>query len=138
MFMLEPRAPSWWYWLVTVICLSIGVAGWPAGFHAAIGISVVNLAHAVARERSLRAFPVQVRAAYLLLLFIALPPAMRWLYWLPTVGTWAQVLFGYCLMARTLSLMPWNRQSAFDLALVKRTFCAAPVRGNILRGLPRE
>jgi hypothetical protein len=82
------------------------------------------------------AFPVQVRLGYLLLLLIALPETFQLIYWFPTIGTWAQVLFGYCAMARMVSLLPWNRKEAFSFTLLQRTFLSSPVRGNILQGLP--
>lgn len=136
MFMIEYRSVSWWYWLATVLLLSAGVLGWSEGFVFAIGLTLIQLAHFIVRERSVRVFPVQVRIGYLLLLLIALPEPMHWLYWVPTVGTWAQVLFGYCAMARMVSLLPWNRQEGLSFGLVGRTFLSAPVRGNILQGLP--
>lgn len=92
--------------------------------------------HFAVRERSLTAFPIQVRIGYLLLLLVALPEKLQWIYWIPAIGTWAQVLFGYCTMARTVSLLPWNRKEAFSLDLLKRTFLSVPVRGNVLQGLP--
>jgi hypothetical protein len=136
MFMLEYRSISWWYWLVTVGLLTAGVSGWPTGFMLAIGLTALQLVHFIIRERSISAFPVQVRFAYLLLLLIALPEKLQLIYWIPTIGTWAQVLFGYCTMARTVSLLPWNRKDAFSVDLLKRTFFSVPVRGNILQGLP--
>ena len=138
MFMLEYRAISWWYWLVTVGFLTAGVSGWPTGFLLAIGLTVFQLMHFTFRERSITAFPIQVRLGYLLLLLIALPDQLQLIYWIPTIGTWAQVLFGYCAMARTVSLLPWNRKEAFSFDLLKRTFFSAPVRGNIMQGLPPE
>lgn len=136
MLMLEYRALSWWYWLVTVVLLSAGVAGWSPGFLLAIGLTAFQLAHFIIRERSLTAFPVQVRLGYLLLLLIALPKPLQLIYWIPTIGTWAQILLGYCTMARLVSLLPWNRSEPFSFRLLKRTFFSAPVRGNILQGLP--
>jgi hypothetical protein len=136
MFMLEYRSIAWWYWLGTVCCLTAGVAGWPMGFDCAIGITVVQLVHFILREGSITAFPVQVRIAYLLLLLVALPVTLHPIYWLPLIGTWAQVLFGYCMMARTVSLLPWNRKEPFTSSLLRRTYLSAPVRGNILQGLP--
>jgi hypothetical protein len=136
MFMLEYRAISWWYWLVTVGFLTAGVSGWPAGFLLAIGFTVFQLIHFSIRERSFTSFQIQVRLGYLLLLLIALPENLQLIYWIPTIGTWAQVLFGYCTMARMVSLLPWNRKEAFSFTLLKRTFLSAPVRGNILQGLP--
>lgn len=134
--MIEYRAVAWWYWLVTAIFLTAGVSGWPTGFLCAIGVTAFQLVHFILREGSLPAFPVQVRIAYLLLLLVAWPQGMRWLYWLPLIGTWAQLIFGYCTMARTVSLLPWNRNEPLSWSLVRRTYLSPPVRGNILQGLP--
>lgn len=73
-----------------------------------------------------------------MLLLVAFPDRMQWLYWVPTIGTWAQLIFGYCTMARCVSLLPWNRSEPFTPALVARTFFSRPVRGNILQGLPAK
>lgn len=136
MLMIEYKRIAWWYWLVTACLLSVGVAGHDVGFLLAMGLTVVQLVHFLFRERRVDAFPVQVRIAYLALLLVAWPEPMRPLYWLPTVGTWAQVLFGYCLMARTVSLLPWNRPEPFSIGFLVRTFTARPVRGSILQGQP--
>jgi hypothetical protein len=80
----------------------------------------------LARERAFKAFPVQLRLAYTLLLTICLLPPMRWLYWLPAVGTSALFIFGYCLMARMLSLLPWNRAEPITIDLLRRTFLSRP------------
>jgi hypothetical protein len=87
MFMIEYRAISWWYWLVTVGFLTAGVSGWPMGFQFVIGLTVFQLIHFTIRERSITAFPIQVRLGYLLLLLIALPEKLRLIYWIPTIGT---------------------------------------------------
>ena len=76
--------------------------------------------------------------AYLGLLVLAQWPPFYWVYWLQLAGTTAMVLFSYCLLARVLSLMPWNRHEPFSLKFFVRTFFSAPVRGNILQGLPAE
>jgi len=135
MLMIEYRDLGWRYWLATVCLLTAGLAGQPLAFVLAVGLTLVHLAHFLLRERSLRSFPVQVRLGYLVLLLLALPEPLQWIFWIPTVGTWAQVLFGYCTMARLVSLLPWNRSEPFSLRLVGRTFSAPPVRGNILQGL---
>jgi hypothetical protein len=133
MLRFEYTTIRWWYWLATVVLLTAGVAGWSTGFLLAIGLTVLQAIHFAIRERSMTAFPVQVRLAYLLLLLVALPEELQLIYWLPLIGTWVQVLFGYCTMARTVSLLPWNRNEAFSLGLLKRTFVSPPVRGSILQ-----
>lgn len=128
---------SWWYWAATVPLLGIGLAGHTAGFDAAIILTAFQLIHFFLREDDILAFPVQVRAAYLGLLLLAQWAPFYWVYWLQFIGTSAMVLFSYCLLARFLSLFPWNRSEALSLKLVFNTFFSAPVPGNILQGLPQ-
>jgi hypothetical protein len=117
---------TWWAWLLTATLLAIGLAGYPQAFLAAISLTLLQTLVMLLREKSLAAFPVQLRLAYLALLAICYLPQMRWLYWLPTVGTFALVIFGYCLMARFLFLLPWNRHEPLSLNLLARTFFSRP------------
>lgn len=136
MFMIDYKELSWQYWFVTACLLTAGLAGYPTAFLLAIGLTVIQLIHFAIRERSVTAFPVQVRFWYLILLLVALPGPMQIIYWVPTVGTWGQLLFGYCTMARCVSLLPWNRKERFSADLVTRAFFSRPVPGNIMQGLP--
>jgi len=132
--MIEYRDIGWWYWLVTATFLTLGIAGNSSGFILAIGLTVFQLSHFIIREGSVTNFPVQVRFWYLMLLLLAWVEPMQWLYWVPTIGTWAQIVFGYCTMARLVSLLPWNRSVPFSIDLVKQTFLSRPVRGSIKQG----
>lgn len=136
MFMIDYKEMSWQYWFVTACLLTAGVAGYEPAFLLAIGLTVIQLVHFALREGSVSAFPVQVRFWYLMLLLVALPGPMQILYWIPTVGTWAQLIFGYCTMARCVSLFPWNRKERFSAGLLARTFFSRPVPGSVLQGLP--
>ena len=136
MFMIDYKRLSWWYWLVTACLLTAGVAGYPSGFTLAIGVTVFQLIHFTIREHKVTAFPVQVRFWYLMLLVVAFPEPLRIIYWVPTIGTWAQLIFGYCAMARCVSLLPWNRHEPLSVDLLARTYFSRPVRGNIMQGLP--
>lgn len=135
MFMIDYKEISWWYWLVTACLLTAGVAGYQTGFLMAIGLTVFQLIH-FAVWRGMTSFPVQVRFWYLMLLLVAFPAPLQIIYWIPTIGTWAQIIFGYCTMARCVSLLPWNRSEPFSVELLLKTFLSRPVRGNILQGLP--
>ena len=134
MFMIEYKDIGWWYWLVTVILLTIGVLGNELGFTLAIGLTIFQLIHYIIREKSITAFPVQVRFWYLLLLVVSLPGMMQWLYWVPCIGTWAQIIFGYCAMARLVSLWPWNRDENLSLKYLFKTFLSRPVKGSVQQG----
>ena len=136
MFMIDYKELGWWYWFVTACLLTAGVAGYQTGFFLAIGLTVLQLIHFTIREHSVAAFPVQVRFWYLILLLVSLPEQLQLIYWVPTVGTWAQIIFGYCTMARCVSLLPWNCSQPFSADLLLKTFITRPVRGNIMQGLP--
>lgn len=115
--------------------LTAGEVGYAPGFALAIGLTLLHLIDFIVRERSLTAFTGQVRLAVLLYLLLSYPQPLQFLFWVPVVGIWARTLFGYCMMARTLSLMPWNRRGPFTRTLLMKTFFSRPVRGNVMQGL---
>jgi hypothetical protein len=126
----------WWYWATTTILLIGVVADNTQSLKAVIALNVIQVIHFIMREKSLAAFPVQLRITYLGLLFVAQAPFMFWINWWLLIGTSAMVFFEYCFLARCLALLPWNKKEAYSLDLVRRTFFSAPVKGNILQGLP--
>jgi hypothetical protein len=116
----------WWAWTLTTILLVAGLSGYAP---ALIGATAVTAAHGVivlVRDRSLVAYSVQLRTAYLLLLLICQLPHTRWLYWLIVAGTLALIVFGYCFLTRVLSLLPWNSRETYTLDRLRRTFFSAP------------
>ena len=119
---------TWWLWLLTGSAVVASLAGWAAGLSAAVALTGVQLVHQAARTRSLRSFPVQVRAAYLALLASGGWPPLRLVHVLQLAGTVALVVFDYCPLARIRSLLPWNRRDPFTLALLRATFFSPPVR----------
>jgi hypothetical protein len=125
---IMPQEWTWWVWVVTACLLLIGLLGIPEAFLAALLLSIAQSVVFFARERAFNAFPVQLRLAYTLLLIICFFPPIRWLFWLPAIGTFALVIFGYCLMARMLSLLPWNRTEPITAGLLRRTFLSRPRR----------
>jgi hypothetical protein len=130
-----PKEFSWWIWLATAGALLAGLVIAPTFLLVAVAISVIQSVIFLRLHRSLTPYPVQIRLAYTALLLLCLLPGLRWLYWLPTIGTFALVCFGYCLLARILSLAPWNRHAPLSRQLVQRTFLAAPVVGRADHGL---
>jgi len=123
---IMPQDWTWWVWRITACLLLVGPMGMPEAFFAALLLSITQSVLFLAQERAFKAFPVQLRLAYTLLLIICLFPPMRWIYWVPAVGTFALVIFGYCLMARMLSLLPWNRTEKITADLLRRTFLSRP------------
>jgi len=128
----------WYYWSTTTLLLLGVVSGIEYSYHAVVALNVVQVIHFAIREKSVTAFPVQVRTTYLGLLILQLAPYMVWILWWQLIGTAAMVFFRYCFLARLMSLMPWVKSEDYSLELFKRTFLSAPITGNILQGLPAE
>ena len=117
---------TWWAWAITTALLIAGLAGHSMAFISAMLVTVGQTVILLMREGDRTVFAFQLRIAYLLLLIICFPLPMRWLYWLPTIGTTALLVFGYCLLARILSLLPWNSREPYTLDRLRRTFLSAP------------
>ncbi len=133
---------GWWYWVLTVGLLGAGLFGLSVAIWLAMALCIVQIGHIVRLTRDVIAFPVQVRVAYLGLLFAGLWGPLQWIHWMQLAGTTARVLAGYCLLARALSLAPWNRRQPLTLGLLRRTFLsletAVPPCGEVFRGLSLE
>ena len=140
--MATVRDLGWWYWFLTVGLLSTGLFGWPAGIYLAILFCAVQIGHVIWLTRDLTAFPIQVRVAYLAMLLAGLWGPLQWIHWMQLAGTTARVLVGYCLLARTLLLAPWNRRQPVSFALIRRTFvslqAAVPSCGDMFRRMSLE
>lgn len=136
MLMLDYKDYGWWYWLASTTCLWLAVTAYPAAYDVALLIGVVQLAHFRFAEGGIAKFPVQIRLGYLSFLMLAMPEGLHWLQWVPAIGTLARVLTGYCIMARMLMMLPFNREVRLSWAFIKEAFLTPPVRGCILHGLP--
>ena len=119
---------TWWLWALTGAAVSASLSGWAPGLPVALALTTLQAVHQAARTRSVHSFPVQVRAAYLLVLLAGTWPPLRVLHPLQLAGTMALVVFDYCPLARMLSLLPWNRRRPFTLSLLRMTFLSPPVR----------
>ena len=117
-----PRDIGWRYWLMTIPLIIVGLTGWSIGFVLAMILTTIQAIHFALRERSITAFPVQVRIAYLALLVLGLWGPLSWIHWIQLVGTSMRVAIGYCLLARTVSLLPWNRFESLSMDLLHRTY----------------
>jgi len=132
-FMLDDW--TWWVWSFTALLLAVGIFGQPEAFTVAIVVTILQTLVVLIRQRGVFTFALKLRLAYLALLLIFFIPAMRWLYWWPMLGTFALVIFGYCLLARVLFLFPWNREEKLSFDLLRRTFFSSP---NLSRVKPSQ
>ena len=127
---------TWWIWLSLACFLLAGLLIKPVYFLFAILISTIQALFFLVRERSVLSFPSQLRIAYWLLMIVLYIPPLRPLYWIPAIGTLILCFSGYCLLARCLSLLPWNRSSPLTLQEVARTFLVLPNLDATLQGEP--
>ena len=127
---MDPRIQRL-YWHCTTLLFATHFAGWSAGLGAVIGLNVVQVAHFLARRRSLRAFDVQVRIGYLLLLAAGSVGPLWPLHAIQFVGANALLVVDYCPLARMLLLLPWNRRQPLSPALVRWIAFAPPRPGSI-------
>jgi len=131
-----PKEPSGWAWLIIAVLLAFGLFGFEYALYAAVAFSTLQSGWFLWKYADFKPYSVQVRLAYTVYLFVALLPGLHWMVWLPTVATFVRVLSGYCLMARMLSLMPWNRSAQLTPELVWDTFFTPPTVGRPDYGLP--
>ena len=118
---------GWWYWLATVAMLGGALAIPGTGVLAAVaGLTALQTVHFRMRTGSWRSFPVQVRATFLLLLLAGTWPPLGFVHWLQLVGTAIRVVFDYCPLARTLSLLPWNRVEPLGPGVLRRAYLTPP------------
>ena len=82
-----------------------------------MAISALQVLVFLVRERSVMAFPTQIRIVYFALTLIGLWVAVRVpLYIVLLLATLMVVFFGRCSIALFLRYMPWNRDRAARLA----------------------
>jgi len=130
---LAYRTIAWWYWLAALILLAIARNGHDLAWLLLIELMCAQIIHFAARTRSLVSFPVQVRVVYLELLLIGLFEPLAYIHWVQLAGTASMVFFGYCPLARAMSLLPWNRREPLTASLLWRTMVEAPGLGAAQR-----
>ena len=120
------------YWTASLALIAAGLAGWTPGFYLVTALGLVQIVHFAAAKGSWTAFAVQVRIGFTLMAVLFLWEPLRVCYWLPLVGLTARVTLNYCLLARVVSLLPWNRQEPLTWTLVKKRIFSKPVSGAIV------
>jgi len=138
MFAYQIRHISWWYWLATLSLLAASLSVWYEAIYYAMALTAWQYLYFAQRDRNPVAFSAQIRFAYLGLLTFGLWGPFHFIHYLQLIGTTALVFSGYCPLARTLLLVPWNRRVPFTPSLVRLAYLTPPVRGSVLRILPGE
>lgn len=133
---IKYRETTWWVWLLIAVLLISGLVGVLAARQAALFFAVLQVVIYVALHRSLRHFPTQVRAAYVIWMAASFLPELTFMYWIQTLGTIALVLAGYCPLARILLFAPWNRSVPLTWKRVAVIVFHPPINGSVLTDLP--
>ena len=106
----------WWFWLVTLIFIIAALLGWSPAYYIVIAISLIQVIFFLVQEKSLSAYPVQIRIVYFLLTLFGLWPGVNfWIYLLLLLGTIMVTFFGRCFIAQILKWMPWNKNRQIQL-----------------------
>jgi len=114
---IEPTDPFWWFWAITLVFIIAAISGWTPGYTAVMGISAVQVLVFIMRERSVMAFPTQIRIVYFTWALTGLWAAGRLpFYVLLLLGTIMVVFFDRCSIAMVLRQMPWNHDRDVRLA----------------------
>ncbi len=127
------RRLTWSLWFITWLGLLAGLFA-PQWYVAVVWFSMLNaLLRLYLEHFRVMAFPVQVRLAYVVWVAIGTyVPPMGWLMGITTLGLASNLFWGYCPLARMLSLLPFNRDEPLSWNLVGRTFFSPPVQGRFV------
>lgn len=110
-FKINAADIRWWFWLITLVFIVAALAGWTPGYHVVIGLSAIQVLFFVVQEKSLIAFPSQIRIVYFGLALFGLWPEVRFIiYALLLLGTIMVTFFERCSIALVLRQMPWNKE----------------------------
>jgi len=129
---MPKRDITWWFWLATDFALANYLFINREFIKGAIALAAIQIPVFARRGGGLASFPSQVRIAYLGLLVAGLWHPLHFIHLIQFVGTSAMVLFGYCFLARCLSLLPFNRMQPLTIGLLATIFLSPPVKGSIL------
>lgn len=107
---LSPTDVRWWFWAVTLAFIVAAVVGWTPAYFVVMSISLGQVLFFLVQEKSLYAFPTQIRVVYFAFTLLGLWPEVRlYFYIILLLGTFLVTFFGRCSIALVLKHMPWNR-----------------------------
>lgn len=124
------RDAGYWYWIAMALALVAEAARVAFATPIAVLLGIALCLRYWAWQGSIGSMAVQVRLVYAGLLVAGLWPPLRGLHCAQLAGTLVLLGFDYCILARTLSLAPWNRRVPLTARLVWRTFASPPTRGR--------
>lgn len=121
------------YWQLTALLLAAHFAGWAHAMPLAMALTAWQAAHVAWVRGTLWTLDVQVRIAYLALLVLGHAGPLWPIHVVQFVGVNALLVVDYCLLARLLVLMPWNRVEPLTARLVRQALFMPPAPEAIHR-----
>lgn len=129
---MDPRIKRL-YWQLTALLLVAHFAGWAHAMPLAIALTAWQAAHVALFRRTLWTLDVQVRIAYTGLLMLGSVAPLWPIHVVQLIGVNALLVCEYCLLARLLVLMPWNRNEPLTALLIRRALLTPPASQAIHR-----
>lgn len=107
---------NWWFWFLSLVFIVAAIAGWANGYYLTMIVSLLNLFNSLNKEKSMAAFPVQIRLVYFVLTLVGFWPGGRiYVYIVLLIDTFMVTFTGKCSIALVLKYMPWNRERKMRL-----------------------
>jgi len=121
----------WGFWFITWVGLMLGFIYRDFYDYVVIFSTVHTLLFFFLFGFKIKAFPVQLRIAYLIWVAVGTyVPHLEILMYITTIGLASNLFVGYCPLARLMYLLPWNREEPFSINLLKRVVFTPPVQGR--------
>jgi hypothetical protein len=125
-------------WQAIALLMAAHFAGWSPALPAALVLGVAQAVHVSAVRRRWRALDVQVRWFFLALLLLGTLAPWRFVHVVQFAGLLALLVADYCLAARLLTLLPWNRRGVpLTPEVVRWILLSPPGPGSIAERLRR-
>lgn len=107
---INAKEITWWFWLITFVFIIVAISGWMPGYYVVMAISLIQVFYFLFKEKSLMAFPTQIRLVYFAFTLFGFWIGGRlYMYVLLLLGTFMVTFLGRCSIALMLKPMPWNR-----------------------------
>lgn len=75
---IDPADIRWWFWAVRLLFIVAALAGWTPGYGWVMAISAAQVVCFLLKERSLKAFPAQIRFVHFAFTLFGLWPEVQW------------------------------------------------------------
>jgi hypothetical protein len=115
-----------WLWLVTAGLLLAYLGGKPAALVLAALLTAGRAAYQATQLRRGGALATQVRALALVVMLLGSVPGLRWLLLVQLAAMSMLIAFDYCVAARLLALLPWNRSRPLTAVLLREALLTPP------------